>query len=154
LRRFLVIVATAFWLGGFSFYGGVVIHIAHQVLVSHVTVGFVTRRVTNWLNVSGGVALVLILWNLAAEWRSTSTRLRATLAASWLLMAVTLAVLFALHPVMDRVLDPDAQAVLLRRRFRSLHQVYLAVSTVQWAAGLIHLWCLMVAWHVVRPATD
>jgi hypothetical protein len=56
--------------------------------------------------------------------------------------------------MMDRILDPEAQDVLARGRFRSLHQVYLAVSTVQWSAGLIHLWCLIAAWHAVRSRPD
>jgi hypothetical protein len=89
VRRFLFVAAVAFWLGGFMFYGGVVIDAGAKVLGSHRKQGFVTERVT----------------------------------------------------VMDRLLDPAAKAVLDPGRFDDLHVVYLTSSTVQWAAGMIHVWC-------------
>jgi hypothetical protein len=44
---------------------------------------------------------------------------------------------------MDRLLDIQARAVLDYERFDFLHQVYLMSSTAQWAAGLLHIWCVL-----------
>src|SRR5260370_29138158 len=43
VRRFLFFAAVAFWLGGFSFYGGVVIEVGSRVLGSHLKQGFITQ---------------------------------------------------------------------------------------------------------------
>src|SRR5689334_8725515 len=52
-RRFIVISAIAFWLGGFTFYAGVAIPTGVEVLGTHKAVGFITQGVTRWLNVAG-----------------------------------------------------------------------------------------------------
>jgi hypothetical protein len=140
IRRFLFIAAVAFWLGGFTFYTSVVIHIGGRSLGS-VRQGFITQRVTDWLNVAGAVALPLMFWNMAATWRARTRPLRLALAATWVLMALVQIELFALHPLMDRLLDAGAKHVLDYERFDRIHYVYLMSSTVQWAAGLVHVWC-------------
>ena len=61
LRRFLVVIAFLFWQGGFLFYASVVVPVAQKELAtsqepdSHRRQGFVTRRVTNFLNLSGAI---------------------------------------------------------------------------------------------------
>jgi hypothetical protein len=67
LRRVLVLGALLFWQGGFTFYGAVVVHVGQDVLGSHRMQGFVTRRVTNYLNLAGAVALPLLAWDTAAS---------------------------------------------------------------------------------------
>ena len=47
-------------MGGFTFYGGVLISTANQVLGSERDVGFVTQQVTNWLNFIGVLALIIL----------------------------------------------------------------------------------------------
>src|SRR2546428_9021513 len=70
LRRFLVLAALMFWQGGFTFYAAVVVPVGQQVLGSDLEQGFITRQVTQWLNVAGAVALVPLAWDvLAAERR-------------------------------------------------------------------------------------
>src|SRR2546421_12981299 len=69
-RRFLVIVALGFWLGGFTFYAGVVIHTGHRVVGGMRETGFLTQQVTGWLNVSGVAALAILLWNAIACWKA------------------------------------------------------------------------------------
>lgn len=140
IRRFLFVAAVAFWLGGFTFYTSVVVHIGGRSLGS-VRQGFITQRVTEWLNVAGAVALPLMLWNMLAIWRARGRALRFALAATWVVMALVQVGLFALHPMMDRLLDSGAKHVLDYDRFDRLHYVYLMSSTVQWAAGLLHVWC-------------
>src|SRR5438128_2634153 len=44
LRRFLAACGLAVWLGGFTFYGAVVIPMGEQVLGSHRPVGFITQQ--------------------------------------------------------------------------------------------------------------
>jgi len=139
-RRFLFVAAVAFWLGGFTFYTSVVVHIGGRSLGS-VRQGFIKQRVTEWLNVAGAIALPLILWNTIAIWRARGRALRFALAATWVVMALVQVELFALHPMMDRLLDPASKHVLDYDRFDRLHYVYLMSSTVQWAAGLLHVWC-------------
>src|SRR5436190_15643209 len=87
LRRYLFTVATALWLGGFTFYSTVVIHTGHRVLGGLLEVGFVTQRVTSWLNLIGVVALLILLWNVIATWCGPCVNMRWALAMSWLIMA-------------------------------------------------------------------
>jgi hypothetical protein len=151
VRRFLFAAAVAFWLGGFTFYSAVVIHVGHRVLGSQLKQGFVTQRVTNWLNLAGALALLVMLWNARAVWRERGRlgrlgRLgRFVLAGTWVLMAAVQVELFVLHPAMDALLDTAARVVLDDPAFRRLHFVYLMSSTAQWAAGLLHVWCVAAA---------
>ena len=144
LRRFLFMAAVAFWLGGFTFYSAVVIHVGARVLHSQMKQGLVTQRVTDWLNFAGALALPIMLWNTAAIWRHRGRVSRALLAITWAVMAAVQVELALLHPVLDHLLEPPAATVASARagrQFDDLHFVYLMSSTAQWAAGLIHVWC-------------
>jgi len=141
VRRFLFTAAVAFWLGGFTFYGSIVIPAGMKVLGGHVKQGFVTQEVTNWLNLAGAVALPVMLWNTIAIWRARGQFLRFTLAATWLAMAAVLVELFVLHPYLDRLLDAHSKTILDYDRFDDLHRVYLLSATAQWGAGAVHVWC-------------
>lgn len=61
--RFLCLVSLSVWAGGFTFYSAVVIPVLHESLGSLET-GYVTQRVTDYLNAVGGVAVAL-WWLLA-----------------------------------------------------------------------------------------
>ena len=63
IRRFLVLAALGYWQGGFTFYSAVVVRVGEEVLGSSREQGFVTRRVTNYLNAAGLVALPLCAWD-------------------------------------------------------------------------------------------
>lgn len=146
VRRFLVIAAIAFWLGGFTFYAGVAIPMGVQVLGGHRTVGFITERVTNWLNVAGGAALAILLWEMLAGWRGRGKRLNLILLLTWAFMACVQVELVCMHPVMDRLLDPRAREILDEDRFDLLHHVYLWSTTAQWLMGVIHVAAIAWAW--------
>lgn len=152
MGRFLVIAAIAFWLGGFTFYSGVAIPIGVEVLGTHKAVGFITQRVTNWLNVSGVIALTILLANTLALWKGRGKLPRNTLLATWIAMAMIEVELIALHPVMDRLLTSrPVREILNPDRFDLLHHLYLISTTVQWVFGMIHVWCVAVAWqHPIR----
>jgi len=61
--------------------------------------------------------------------------------------------LFVLHPRIDRLLDPTAQRVLDRRAFRGLHNTYMGVTTLQLAAGVVHLGAAVAMGAEVKPRT-
>jgi hypothetical protein len=135
LRRFLVLAALMFWQGGFTFYSTAVIHAGHQVLGSVRTQGFVTRQVTNYLNASGAVALLVLAWDAAAARPGAGRRLRRL---CWAVMTASLGLLAWLHVRLDSLLDPGAFSVLDPRGFYAAHRAYLLASTVQWAGALFY----------------
>jgi hypothetical protein len=100
LMRYLAVAGLCFWMGGFTFYAGVVIHVGHRVFERQREIGFLTRDVTLWLNRSGVVALLLLGLNyLIYSARRTSSNPARLWGGSTLAIMVALqAVLFALHP--------------------------------------------------------
>jgi hypothetical protein len=141
VREFAYVTAVALWLGGFTFYGAVVIHVGMKVLGGHVRQGFITQRVTGQLNWIGVAALAILVWHATAIWPGCGRVARSGLALSLLIMIVIQAALFIMHPMLDRLLDFDAHTVVDEARFRALHRHYLTASTVQWGAGLLFIWC-------------
>ncbi|MFL5242929.1 MAG: hypothetical protein ACJ8FY_12540 [Gemmataceae bacterium] len=146
LRRFIVLMALLFWQGGFLFYSSVVVPIGQEVLASHKDQGFITQRVTDYLNLSGAVALALLLWDLAlardpARWRLWVRGL------TWLAMGIALIWLAWWHVQLDALLEPDYKEVINRRLFTIGHRWYLWISTVQWGCGLIFLWTTLWSWR-------
>ena len=140
IRRLLAVLLLAVWWGGFTFYALVVVPTGHSVLRSKVRQGFITQQVTNQLNVLGAVTLALLLWQCAATRRETdSPAWFRTAAISWVVLAVTLALLFWLHPRLDALLDAEHRSVIDDTKFYALHRIYLVVATVQWLAGVVHL---------------
>lgn len=146
-RRYLVLLAVSFWLGGFTFYSVVVIHTAHHVLDSMLETGLITQKVSNWLNLIGVVALVVLLWETLVNLQSRS-RIRWLLAIAWSMMAAVQIWLFLLHPVLDRQIDLETRHLVDRAQFRPVHTFYVTLSTVQWAAGLLYLLGTLHSWRV------
>ena len=139
LRRIALLVFAAWW-GGLTIYAAIVVPVGADVLDA-TTQGFVTRRVTHWLNGLAGVAAAAAL----TEWWGTGRRAAAVTA---LLLAVTLLILVPIHHQLDRLLDVRTLSVSDPDRFYLWHRVYLWVTTVQWLAGLAHLWGLIASPHV------
>ena len=146
-RRFLVILGVGFWLGGFTFYAAVVIHIGHRVFGSARETGFLTQQVTGWLNLSGSVALGVLFWNALAARRMRGGWLKSGLWLTWGLMAGIQVALYALHPVLDQTLDLQTHQILERSRFHHQHLVYMNLSTCQWAAGMLHTLLALLIWR-------
>jgi hypothetical protein len=145
-RRFLVVIALMFWQGGFTFYAAVVVPVGQDVLGSHLAQGFITRQVTQYLNLAGAAALLVLLLDLLAAGREGpwTRRLRWVL---WLGMLAILAALAWLHPHIDQYLNPETQELIDRKAFRSGHRLYLWLSTVQWGFGLAYLGLALRAWR-------
>jgi hypothetical protein len=146
LRRFLVLAALMFWQGGFVFYAAVVVPVGQDELGSHTRQGFITRRVTDYLNMAGAVALVPLGWDAAANGDKSAWR-RRTCWAMWLAMAGLLGALAFLHVNLESLLDTEAKVVEDALAFRPVHRLYLWLSTVQWACALIYLWCALRSWR-------
>ena len=149
LQRLLVIAAVAWWLGGFTFYAGVAIPMGVEVLGSHKAVGFVTERVTNWLNFGGVIALAIFLWNMAVSRHAGGKWTRRTMLLTWIIMAVIEVELILLHPRMDRLITTHPHRMILDDdKFDLFHHVYLISTTVQWALGALHVWCVCLSWVI------
>lgn len=144
--RLLLLAACAFWLGGLTFYAAVVIPTANAVLGSHRIVGFVTQRVTGWINLSAVVVIALLFLNLARA-ATGGRNVRTVLWLTWAILLAAQLGLFALHPVLDSLLDVSARQIVDPPRFYRLHRIYLMVSTVQQAAGLAHIGFLLGLWQ-------
>ncbi len=128
------------------FYGAVVVPVGSGILQSHTTQGFVTRSVTNFLNLAGVLAVGVWLLELmmTRESRTTFARLRWL---GWGLIVTTLCLQGWLHLELDAELVPELHQVLDRPRFQSLHSWYLIVSTVQWALALVLLVLTLNNWQ-------
>jgi hypothetical protein len=62
-------------------------------------------------------------------------------------MVAAQAVLFALHPSLDRLLDPATRTVADHARFYATHRAYLLVTAAQWIAGAVHMGLVLAAWR-------
>jgi hypothetical protein len=142
VRQYLVVLAIALWLGGFTFYAVVVVPTGAEVLGGSVEQGFVTRVVTRWLNLIALAALLVLLWNVIVSPGKL-------LAATWLGMVLAQMALFALHPRLDAMLDPATHDVAAD--FHLLHEIYLWIAAIQWGLGLAHVWCVLAGWRAGRP---
>ncbi|MFO0012814.1 MAG: hypothetical protein ACK553_08740 [Planctomycetota bacterium] len=123
--------AWAFWVGGFSFYFGVVIRVGSDV-VGDSSQGFVTQGATWWLNIAALVALFLLL---ASAWMARSW----FAFGAWVVIAVCQATLFLLHSRLDTLLDTPTQTILDRKAFDIVHEWYEFTSAIQWLFAMIYL---------------
>ncbi len=144
-RRFLVLIALFFWQGGFTFYASVVVPVGQEVF-GHLRQGFITRQVTVYMNLAGAIALVLLIWDLFAA-RDPSRWRRWMRWLLWLSMALVLVWLLQLHGQLDELLVRKGFLIRDPEAFRPRHRLYLWLSTVQWACGLLYLFLTLVMWR-------
>ena len=146
VRRFVVLAAVMFWQGGFTFYGAVVVPVGSEILGSHQDQGWITRSVTNYLNLAGVVALGVWAWDIAVT-RDPAVWRRRIRWAVWAALALALVILAWLHVRLDSYLDFETFRILDRPQFKFLHDRYLNVSTVLWAGSLLLLAATLLAWR-------
>jgi len=154
LRRFVVLCALGLWLGGLTFYTLRVIRAAHQVVGSHLKVGFITRQATSDLNLIGAGALVLLLGNAAASWSGGRAGVRWGLASTWAAAAAAHVWIFILHARLEDMLDLPARQVREGVSFHGPHETYLIATAIEWGAGLAYLLFCLAAWKredSIRP---
>lgn len=128
---YLALASWAFWIGGFSFYFGVVIRVGSEV-VGDSSQGFVTQGATWWLNIIAIVTLILLLASLWFQ------RGRWTFGV-WLVMVACQAILFLLHAKLDAILDTSTQTILQQDSFAITHEWYEFTSAIQWLFAMIFL---------------
>jgi hypothetical protein len=145
-RRYLALAALFFWQGGFTFYAAVVVPVGQDELGSHLLQGFITRRVTVYLNLAGAIALLPLVWD-AIGTRDPAAWRRWLRLLLWLALAAALVALYRLHPLLDQYLDPEYRDLSDRRAFRPYHRLYLWVSTVQWGCAVVYLLLTLLAWR-------
>lgn len=148
VTRFAALAAFAFWQGGFVVYAAVVVPIGSDELGDTVQ-GFVTRRVTQGLNLAGFTALLLWLAD-----RLVVGRPGWCWWVLWGLMVIGQVALAVMHPVLDSMLEPATISILNREAFRPLHRVYLWTSSVLWALSLVWLWLIASGELAKNPVTD
>lgn len=141
-RHILVLVALAIWLGGLTFYAGVVVPIGTGVLGS-IEQGFLTQQVTRWWNLISVGVFVILSWDIFCE------RSRLRLSAFALMLACQIG-LFLLHPQLDALLDASTFSISDSDAFYRWHRWYLLTTTLLWAAGMTYL--VSLAWRA--PATS
>jgi hypothetical protein len=143
VRRFLVLAVLIFWVGGFTFYGAVVVPVGlHEIGVKEQS--RVTGPATFALNVAGAVALVPFLWDVL-RCGDASARRQGVRWVAWAGMALTLAGLFWLHRLLTLHLLaglPSDDPV-----FHAMHRGYLWVGTLQWVCSLVFLGASLGAWR-------
>ena len=145
LRRYLTVIALMFWLGGFTFYASVVVPVGTAVLKSDLRQGFITRRVTFYLNLAAAVALTVLLGELLLT-VDPSRRRRLARLGLWGIMALCQIALFFGHSYLDDQLQPKGMMILEHETFRLVHRLYLWTHTVQWGAGLIYIGLMLRGW--------
>jgi hypothetical protein len=146
--------AMAFWWGGLTFYSLVAVPIGMDVLGGAAEQGFITRLVAKWINISGGATLAVLLASAASNWRFSGKFARTVLASTWLAMAILQALLFAIHPQLDAMLNVSSHDIADPDRFHQLHEIYLTVVGVIWFAGLVHLLTVLLNWPIGKPTSD
>ncbi len=144
IRRMLLLVSVMFWQGGFMFYGGVVVPVGGRILGSEAKQGFITQSVTNYLNLAGGVCLIVWLEHLWHDRRNGVSRLEWGI---WSFAAVSVIALAGLHLQMDQLLGVESSSVLDSERFHRFHRMYLVTSSVQWLASLALLFLAVLRWR-------
>lgn len=142
VARYFAAASLAVWIGGLTFYALVVIPAGND-LVGGINQGLITQRVTGWLNLIGLASLAVLIPTLRRGW----------MAATWAVLAVTLAALFAIHPQLDALIDGKAKQISDYATFYHWHQAYLLGVTVQWFAGVAHLWGVVQSTSTTLPAS-
>lgn len=141
VRRFAVLAVLMFWQGGFTFYAAIVVPRGQEILGPSQQAD-VTRQVTNYLNVSGGVGLVILAWELLAQPRRTKVSGRISWGA-WAGMLLTLLSMVWLHPRLEKLMDAER---FDHDTFHPSHRIYLWLSTLQWFFCLVYMTGILRTW--------
>lgn len=145
-RRLAVLCALGLWIGGTTLYTAFVIRIGHRVIPGG-KFGLVTRDVTGVIQVIGIIALLVLLGDLLACWRTSSRPVRWGSAGTWTVCALTLGAQFALRSTLLGLMDSPA-----RDRFESAHESYEMMTAIQWGAAMVHAGFVLSAWRRLDAA--
>lgn len=126
------LLSMALWVGGFTFYSGVVVEVLHGELDSLRT-GTISQQVTDRLNLIGLTTLIVWWGSLTLIHRTSRWTLGMELGL--LLFSTSLLAFQAhLHNIMDSRIDEGRY-----QGFYPFHQAYLIASTLQWVCNVLLL---------------
>ncbi|MDX2038403.1 MAG: DUF4149 domain-containing protein [Isosphaeraceae bacterium] len=123
-------VGLALWFGGFTFYAGIVVPVLHEEYGA-MEAGAISRRVSDPLNLLGIAALGLAVVRILADRVSRRGRLGFLRASAVAIGFLSQLILMILNEQLDLHLDTRGISGFYR-----LHERYLILSTVEWAAVL------------------
>ncbi len=145
-RSSLLFAFALFW-GGLTFYTGIAVRIAHDVLSDPMEGGLITQRVTAVLQVLGVVSAVLMLGNAVLLWKACRRHSLCLLSCAVILSA-SLVGLFVVHGQLDDVISVEDAEVMDRDRFVIGHRRYNQLTTVEWISSLLYLPITISAWRI------
>ena len=144
-RTSLLLTFALFW-GGLTFYTGIAVRIAHDVLADPMEGGLITQRVTNVLQWLGTITAALMLVNAFLVGRTAPKKGIALLVLASTL-SLSLVGLFIVHSQLDAVISIDAAEITDRDAFTIGHRRYNQLTTVEWLASLFYLPVTLFAWQ-------
>ena len=147
LFRVLLIATFAVWFGGFFFYAAFVVPLGNEVLGSARAQGFITRLVVHRINAMCLGTIVLMIIELISSWRWSPRWNQLVQTIAIILIGVLLAILVAIHPQLDKLLDVPRRQVTERAAFYQLHRIYLWAITVQWGLAWVWLFAVLTNWN-------
>ena len=134
--RVLLLLVWAAWWGGLCFYAVIVVPIGTEAIGS-VEQGFITQRVTQWHNALTGLFSIFLL----VEAYRKRERVFWIIAISLSLIATALVLQ---HARLTGMMDFKHQTV--PGGFYGSHAVYLWITAIEWALGIvIAIWLLPTA---------
>lgn len=146
LRRFLVIQALMLWQGGFLFYSAVVVPTGTEIHGAFAQ-GRITRVVTDTMNAIGAITIAILACDQFCC--GSFRRIRWGL---WAILAIGVAMLFALHPRIESYVNFSASGqVVDYPAFYFWHRVYLYIASTQWFIGLAYVAITLRAWSSKSP---
>ena len=143
VRRFLVVLALMFWMGGFMFYGAVVVPTNRVELKDMPQRGTITQKVTEWMNLAGTLALMVLFVDTFASsvggqrWRWVA----------WAGMVIPHLFLIWLHRELTHQMNVPGFHRSDMQGFLIWHRVYLITNTVQWLSGMVFLGLTLRQWR-------
>ena len=145
ILRFVAIGTLVLWIGGFTFYAGIVIPILHEFMAES-EAGEITRRVTDVLNVVGVVSVLVWSGLLVQERNSRPAWIRSLRLFAFAGTVLLLIGQGIVHRILDARLDAGTM-----RGFYPIHRVYVGGSTLQWGLNLGVLYLSLVLWTTREP---
>lgn len=151
-RRFAFLLSLMFWQGGMMFYGGVTVPVIRaklQTKSDEPKRSLITQRVTQWLNLAGTCALLVMSADLVAVVPKRRWRFALWLMATALQLALVL-----LHRHLSAMMAEPGFFDSDMAGFSGWHSLYLIISTAQWAAMLGLLGVSLAAWRKEDRAAE
>jgi hypothetical protein len=143
IRRFLVVFALMFWMGGFMFYGAVVVPTNRIELKDMPQRGTITQKVTEWMNFAGTLALLVLFVDAYAS--ASGRQLGRWI--SWTGMMIPHLFLIWLHNELTKQMAVPGFHLSDMKGFLIWHRVYLITNTVQWFSGMVFLALTLRQWR-------